>query len=118
MFFRQCLTFSVVDKINPTATNLNSDLSKINAWADQWKITFNLDPSKQRQKVIFSLKIKKTSHPPLNFNNNSVLQVQSRKHLGLYLDGELDFCEHLPNMFKKKKVYYVNYKITYLELHS
>ena len=29
--------FSVVDNINLSATNLNSDLSKINAWTNQWK---------------------------------------------------------------------------------
>ena len=27
--------FSVVDNINVSATNLNSDLSKINAWSNQ-----------------------------------------------------------------------------------
>ena len=40
------------------------------------------------QEVIFSRKIKKTSHPPLNFNNNSVKQVQFQKYLGVYLEGK------------------------------
>ena len=71
-------------------TNPNSDLSKINAWASQWKMNFNPDPKKQAQEVVFSRKIKKTSHPPLNFNNNSVKQVQFQKHLGSYLDDKLD----------------------------
>ena len=87
--------FSVVDNINLSATNLNSDLSKINAWANQWKMTVNPDPNKQAEDVIFSCKIKKTSHPPLNFSNNSVQQVQFQKHLGVYLDGKLDV-----NIFK------------------
>ena len=91
--------FSVVDNINVSATNLNSDLSKINVWANQWKVTINPDPNKQAQEVIFSRKIKKTSHPPLNFNNDSVKQVQFQKHFGVYLDGKLGFCEHLRNMF-------------------
>ena len=43
---------------------------------------------------IFSCKIKKTSHPSLNFNNNSVKQVQFQKHLGFYLDGKLNLREH------------------------
>ena len=93
--------FSVVDNINLSATNLNSDLSKINAWANQWKMTFNPDPNKQVQEVIFSREIRKTSHPPLTFNNNSVKQVQFQKHLGVYLDSRLDFREHLENMFNK-----------------
>ena len=49
---------SVVDNINLSATNLNSDLSKINACANQWKMTFNPDPNKQAQEVIFSRKTK------------------------------------------------------------
>ena len=64
-------------------------------------MTFNPDANKQAQEVIFSRKIKKTSHPPLNFNNNSVKHVQFQKHLGVYLNGKLDFHEHLQNMFKK-----------------
>ena len=38
--------------------------------------------------------------PPLNFNNNSVKQVQFQKHLGVYLDDRLDFREHFRNIFK------------------
>ena len=93
--------FSVVNNINLSTTNLNSDLSKINAWANQWKMTFNPDFNKQAQEVIFSRKIRKTSHPPLTFNNNSVKQVQFQKHLGVYLDSRLDFREHFQNTFNK-----------------
>ena len=101
LFADDVLLFSVVDNINLSATNLNSDLSKINAWTNQWKMTFNPDPNKQAQEVIFSPKIRKTSHPPLTFNNNSVKQVQFQKHLGDYLDSRLNFREHLQNMFNK-----------------
>ena len=59
--------FSIVDNINLSATNLNSDLGRIKAWASQWKVTFNSDPNKQVQEVSLSRKIKKTLHPPLNF---------------------------------------------------
>ena len=52
--------FSVVDSINLSATNLNNDLTKKNAWANQWKMTFNTGPNKQAQDPIFSHKIKKT----------------------------------------------------------
>ena len=91
--------FPVVDNKNVSATSLNSDLSKINASAGQWKMTFNSDRNKQAQKIIFSRKIKKTSHPPLNFNNNSVKQVQFQKHLDVYLYDKLNFREHLRNIF-------------------
>ena len=51
---------------------------------------------------------KKTSHPPLNFKSHFAKPVQFEKHLGVYLDGKLDF---------RKSVYYVNYKIIFQELH-
>ena len=82
---------SVVDNINLSVVNLNSDLSKINPWGNHWKITFNLDPKKRAQEVIFSQKIKKTLHPPLNSDKDFIKQVQFQKHLGVYLDCELDF---------------------------
>ena len=55
--------FSVVQNINSTANDLNSDLMKISDWAFQWKMRFNPDPKKQAQEVIFSRKINKTDHP-------------------------------------------------------
>ena len=52
--------FSAVDNINLSKTDLNSDLSKLNAWVNQWKMTFSSDANKQAEEVIFSRKIKKT----------------------------------------------------------
>ena len=63
--------------------------------------TFKPGPNKKAQEVIFSGTTKKISHPPLNFSNTSVRKVQFQKHLGVYLDGKLDFREHLQNMFRK-----------------
>ena len=54
--------FSVVHNANTTAKELNNDLVKISRWAYQWKMSFNLDPSKQAQEVIFSRKTKKEYH--------------------------------------------------------
>ena len=67
--------FSVVHDVNASARELNDDLKKINKWAFQWKMSFNPDPSKQAQEVIFSCKIKKLPHPSLVFNNNNVFQT-------------------------------------------
>ena len=49
-------------------------------------MSFNPDPSKQAQEVIFSRKTKKEYYPPLAFNNNNVLETNSQKHLGVVLD--------------------------------
>ena len=59
--------FSIVKIINTSASHLNSDLSEISNWAFQWKMSFNPDPSKQAQEVIFSCKIQKTCHPSILF---------------------------------------------------
>ena len=57
-------------------------------------MSFNPDPSKQAQEVIFSRKIQKTCHPSVYFNNNkSVKQVPSQKHLGMNLDTKLNFLK-------------------------
>ena len=91
--------FSVIHDINVSAGEVNEDLKKISEWAFQWQMIFNLDASKQAQ-VIFSRKIKKTTRPPLVFNNAIVSQTNSQKHLGVTLDLKLTFEEHLLNVFK------------------
>ena len=67
-------------------------------------MTLKLDPKKQAQEFIFSQKLKNTLHPPLNSNNKFVKQVQFQKHLGVYLDGKLDFRDHLWNMLQTGKM--------------
>ena len=66
-------------------------------------MTFNPDRSKQAQEVVFSRKLKKTTDPPLFFNNNNVSQVNFQTHLGVILDVKLTFEEHLENVFNKLK---------------
>ena len=76
-------------------------MKKINDWATQWKMSFKSDPTKQAQEVIFSRKIKKPLHTPLNFNNTNVKQTAFQKHLGLIFDSQLSFEEHLKTIFSK-----------------
>ena len=84
-----------------STTNLKNDLNKIKNWAIQWKMNFNTDPNKQTQEVIFSRKLQKTNHNQVYFNHNSVKQVPSQKHLGMYLDTKLNFQKHLNNVLSK-----------------
>ena len=93
--------FSVVHNANTTAKELNNDLVKVNRWAYQCKMSFNPDPSKQAQEVIFSRKTKKEYHPPLAFNNNNVSEINSQKHLGVVLDNRLSFDDHLKMILNK-----------------
>ena len=87
--------FSVVHDIKASASDLNKDLEIKNNWAFQWNMSFNLDPTKQAHEVIFSPKAKEMYHSLLVFNNVSVSQLSSQKHLGVLLDSKLIFDEHL-----------------------
>ena len=69
--------FPIVRNVNTSASHLNSDLSKTSNWAFQWKMSFNPDPDKQSQEVIFSRKIQTTCHPPIYFSNKSKTKVSS-----------------------------------------
>ena len=51
--------FSIVRDPIVSAGELNSDLDLISKWANQWKMSFNPDPTKQAEEIIFSRKIKK-----------------------------------------------------------
>ena len=61
-------------------------------------MSFNPDPRKQAQEVILSRQIKRSTHPPLVFNNNNVSQTFSQKHLGVILDFKLTFEEHFDHV--------------------
>ena len=58
-------------------------------------MSFNSNPLKRAQEVIFSRKITKVNHPTLIFNDNPVHQVALQKHLGMFLDCKLKFEDHL-----------------------
>merc|ERR1712168_1368363 len=68
-----------------------------NNWAQQWRMSFNPDPTKPAQEILFSHK-KPQAHPPLFFNGVEVKRVNEHKHLGLTLDPKLNFAAH----FKEK----------------
>ena len=87
--------------INTSANELNSDLKKVSNLAFQWKMSFNPDPSKQVQEVIFCQKLKKVPHRPLVFNNANVSQCNSQKLLGVILNSKLTFEEHYRMMLSK-----------------
>ena len=68
----------VSDPIN-TSQKLNNDLDQVGLWANKWKMSFNPDPSKQAQKVIFFTE------------DNQSISIITQKHLGIHLDEELTF---------------------------
>ena len=87
--------FSVVHAISTSVSDINNDLTLISNWAFQWKMSFNPDPSKQAQEIIFSRKKMKSSHPSVYFNNIPVSSTSVHKHLGMLLDDKLSYEHHL-----------------------
>ena len=51
--------FSVVHDIASSSCDLNHDINRVRKWAFQWKISFNPEPSKQGQEVIFTCRLQK-----------------------------------------------------------
>ena len=58
-------------------------------------MSFNPDPTKPAEEILFSRKKTPIDHPPLFFNGSEVKRVAEHKHLGLILDPRLDFAAHI-----------------------
>ena len=95
------LLFTIVKDKNESANILNNDLSLISRWAYDWKMLFNPDPKKPAQEVIFSRKKQSQSHPTISLNNIPVERASYQKHLGIILDENLNFKQHVDNAILK-----------------
>ena len=94
--------YSVVHDPEKSARELNHDLEVINNWAKQWKMSFNPDPTKPAEEILFSHK-RPRPHPPLFFNGVEVKRVTEHKHLGLILDPLLNFAAHFKEKIAKAR---------------
>ena len=74
-----------------TSAQLNRDLEKLAIWADTWKVTYNSSKSKD---LIFSNKQLNNS-PPLKFNGQFIDRVNTHKHLGVYLQSNLQWSTQI-----------------------
>ena len=64
---------------------------------------FNPDVDKQAVQVIFSQKKSKPLHPPLSFNGSLVPISDVHKHLGFFLNSELNFLRHVKEAITKAR---------------
>jgi hypothetical protein len=62
IFADDTFIFHIIDQFSTQI--LNSDLEKITNWANQWKMSFNPDITKQAIEIIFSNKNVKSNPPP------------------------------------------------------
>ena len=112
--------FSIVQDPKISAEDLNYDLQLIAQWAFQWKMSFNPDPTKPAEEIVFSRKLNSHDHPPLYFNNSMVKRVNEHKHLGLTLDSKLTFANHITEKISKarKGVGVIKYLSSYVPVKT
>ncbi|KAK3105198.1 hypothetical protein FSP39_019583 [Pinctada imbricata] len=96
--------YIIIENPNTAALTLNSDLTKIHEWSEQWLVSFN------PQKTVSMLLSKKKSihtHPPLFMNNTQISEVDKHKHLGLIINKTLNWDDHIENIILKasKRLY-------------
>ena len=58
-------------------------------------MSFNPDPNKPAQEVLFSRKNSNITHPIIHFNNVQVQRANQQRHLGIILDENLNFKSHI-----------------------
>ena len=96
LFAVNTFLFSVFKDIVSSSINLNSDLHiSISGWTFQGKMNFDPDPKKQAKKIIFSQSLK--NRVILAYFLTKKTQKNLQKCLGIILDTQLNFKEHLPN---------------------
>ena len=93
--------FSVVKNKEESASDLTNDLDMISKWAYNWKMSFNPDPGKPAQEVLFSRKNSNITHPIIHFNNVQVQRANQQRHLGIILDEKLNFKSHIDKVLTK-----------------
>ena len=92
LFADDTTLYIIVDNPVEAAYQLNSDLSKIHQWANQWLVTFN--PSKS-ESVIFSRKRNRPNHPQVLMDQQPIHEVNLHKHLGIIFSSDCTWHDHL-----------------------
>ena len=102
--------FSSVKNIIVSTDQANSDLEKISNRAHQWKLSFNPDPKKPAQEVIFSRKRVKDAHPSVLFNNDVVERSASfndfNAHIKEKINRGIDLTRKLQNKLPRNALFH------------
>ena len=112
--------FTVVQDSNTAASDMNHDLELVRKWANDWRMSFNPDPTKQAVELMFSKKKSVIDHPVILFNGMPVMKVDEHKHLGITLDRTLSFSAHIKAAISKtrKGIGMLRFLSKYLPRHT
>ena len=90
--------FIIVEDPLEAAGSLNTDLDRISQWAATWLVSFN--PAKT-ESLLISRKVNRPYHPPLFMQEYQITEVESHKHLGLYLSNDCSWHKHIDYITEK-----------------
>ena len=90
--------YAIIDDPTQSTINMNNDLQRIAELAEKWQVSFN--PSKT-ESIRFSRKLNRPPMPNLIMNDNIINSVVSHKHLGLVLQHDCSWNEHINDIAKK-----------------
>ena len=96
--------YIVVDDPVTAANCINTDLDKISQWAATCLVSFN--PAKTAS-LLISRKLNRPQHPFLSMQNHQIIEVDSHKHLGIYLSNDCTWHQHI-NYIKEQAWFRVN----------
>lgn len=92
------MIFQTVSNPIETAEILNNDLEIISTWVKTWQVTFN---ATKTESILFTRKHIDQHHPNLYFNGVQIAKLDSHKHLGITLQSDGHWNEHVKSIIKK-----------------
>ena len=90
--------YIIVENPLAAADIMNSSLSTVHAWSNQWLVDFN--PVKTETMVVSRKRIK-LNHPDLIMDNNILQEVEHHKHLGITFSSDLTWHNHIVEITTK-----------------
>ena len=106
LFADDTMIYTVVEDPQRAAQMLNHDLNTICEWSQTWLVNFNAIKTKS---VLFTTKTNTQPHPTLYFSNQVVTEVDSHIHLGLRIQSNGKWEDHINDIIAK-----INYKLVVL----
>ena len=79
--------YITVENPDMAAELMNIDLDKIMKWAKKWLVLFN--------PFLASRNLVKPIHPPLFMEGSQITEVESHKHLGIFLSNDCTWHKHI-----------------------
>ncbi len=87
------------DDYNTAINVLQNDLNKISEWSNKWGLEFNA--SKSWDVTFKSVSVKTPDLPYLTLSNTNIPKSNRHKHLGVILDENLNFKDHIDELARK-----------------